>query len=292
MSQTSSGGLGETAAKEVVKTAVSTATKLAIDAAVGPSGTAITSKVLGWLRLTGNGNSRHPSLDEVRTALDHLARMIPSKNGPRHGAPYSINGDDKVFKQTPMTAREVANLWFRMDTDAFRGGPGPLVNEWLRLSTDEREPYFTGQGLVSVDFTKAPKAKRHPLLRELHPFIMLTRVKRDALGTDPVERSMETFSSIWRAFVSAGALSFERGIEMKLDEQGYMEGTFKVSGWDFEAGDGTRLKCDISIWRQMLVSCVGGTLYTLNFGTPRYAGAPDLEPHFHAWMKGFRLNRT
>jgi len=270
---------------------ISAGVKEAVSGAIAPGAGLLFSKALSFFRTAGRGQAEHPSLQEVRNVLDALERMIPSGNGRRSAAPFTLPARS-VFERADKTGRQVADLWFQRRTAMFRAGPGPFIDIWVKKAPLVAEPYFTAQGRLLVDFEKAPRNRRHPLLRQLHPFIMLTRFPVEP-SDDAVTATMREFEAIWRAFVDSGSMEFVRGIEMRLDRQGYIAGAFRVRGYAFETAGGRLMpeETDISIWREMFVSLVGNTLWVLNYGTPRYEGAEDMEPHFRSWMSGFRVNR-
>jgi hypothetical protein len=237
----------------------------------------------------------HPSLAELREICDCLERFAV-KTETRAAGLYQFppSSDAAPFRRNDLTAVEVAELWFRTDTPQWRERIQGVAERWETISGTQRQPYFSGEARLKFDYgsERIPAAVRHPILKNLHPFIMLSRVPREKLGADPVGEVLDLFLAGWKVFTEPDYVEFRRGTALFVGDQAYAAGTFTIPDkspflW---SNTGKLMHEDVHLWRCVMVTARATNVDILNVGIPASVlGGIDYFRHFADWMKGFKV---
>jgi hypothetical protein len=240
----------------------------------------------------------HPSLKNLRTICDWLEPFRRHAESESVGTPpWAVYDFSKLsvkhFRQDNLTIHDIAELWFRTDTNLWRAKLQEIATRWASLSAlsaPDRVHYFRG---FEVDFNygavKEPEASRHPVFRSVHPFIMLTQVPRTKLGNTPIAEVVEFFVDGWEAFVVDGYTTFKAGTAIKLDTQAYVEGYFGITPkGHYRIGNDT-IGTDVTLWRCVIVTASAHSVDILNVGIPasHHQGEQYLG-YFYSWMEEFK----
>ncbi|MDR6291185.1 hypothetical protein E9232_003711 [Inquilinus ginsengisoli] len=235
----------------------------------------------------------HPSLNDVRQICDHLEKFL-IKDTPARGVdiykfPKPARGS--AFTRDDMTPGQIADLWFRTNTKIWKDSISPLAEKWGALLDNASMPYFRGTGDCELNYShRALKpSDRHPIFRNIHPFIMISSIRRDKLRSDPIEEVMEFFIDGWKIFSDSDYTVFRRGTVLRLANQGFAEGVFTVTNRSAFWSGSVRRE-EVQLWRCIVVTGYTNTVKAMNIGIPM---TPDIGRdyigHVQDWMTEFRV---
>jgi hypothetical protein len=226
--------------------------------------------------------TRHPSLNELREICDYLAAFLPQKCGPIDASFKFPNMSE--FTRQDMKPKEIANLWFRMDslTDEMQTS----IKEWI--SVEDRHQYFYGN--ANFDYGDDDIKQRHPVFKKVQPFIMLSRADRKKPSADTVNDVLRLFIDSWWAFVQPGYTEFRIGKVVQVEDQAFAEGYIRITNQSQFRWKQEQIAGNVNLWRCLMVTVRPDCVDTMNIGIPvSETGGHGQEylKHFRDWMQKF-----
>jgi hypothetical protein len=245
--------------------------------------------------------AKHPSLDQVREICDLLETFLIDPTTPLGSVRYQFpkaGEAGRAFTFRLLSPSDVAELWFRTDTKLWKERIAPITNKWIHLAPPAG-PYFRGRPGSELDYAHSSisRADRHPIFRNVHPFIMTCPIARDLLSSDPVGELLDYFVDAWNVFVDDEYTLFRDFNVLRVSNQAYAEGVFTITDKAGFWSKSVRHE-NVQLWRCIMITAYANNVEFTNIGVPLWrprgetdiTGETDLK-NVSKWMMGFRVLR-